>query len=475
MAKANKKYGGKYDYSSVEFTGRKNQITVVCPVHGAFKLTPEGHLTHGQECKKCKKASVSESFFAKANKVHNSFYDYSASIYVDSHTKIKIICPEHGEFWQAPNNHLAGKGCGVCRYLKVRDKLKSSYFEFKEKANRVHGGKYHYPKFEYVNANSKIPIVCHEHGEFWQTPGHHLSGQGCYKCSCSGTSLLEGEIKEYLESITEVEANNRIILDGKEIDILIPETKVGIEVNGTYWHSEAQGKERNYHLNKKQLANKKGVRLIFVWEHLYAEKKELVFRMLGRLAGVGTEKIMGRKCKIEELGRNEARDFLNRHHLMPPILGQLCLGLRYEGRLVAVATYGKRAVGKLEEDSIELLRFCIPPEVSVHGALNKLTKKALRLTGEGKCLSYVDLDWFDGASFEASGWSLEGATPPGYWWIKGKNCIPRWKAQKHKLGNLLGENFNPIETEVENMRRCGWARVWNCGNLKYSYILKSRS
>ena len=45
-----------------------------------------------------------------------------------------------------------------------------------------HNNKYDYSKVEYVNSSTKVCIICPEHGEFWQTPHKHLSGQGCPKC-----------------------------------------------------------------------------------------------------------------------------------------------------------------------------------------------------------------------------------------------------------------------------------------------------
>lgn len=53
---------------------------------------------------------------------------------------------------------------------------------FLDKAYAVHGDKYDYSKVEYINASTKICIICPEHGEFWQTPMAHLRGHGCPKC-----------------------------------------------------------------------------------------------------------------------------------------------------------------------------------------------------------------------------------------------------------------------------------------------------
>ena len=121
-----------------------------------------------------------EEFIERAKKVHGDKYDYSKVNYVDSHTDIIIICPEHGEFKQKPSNHLNGNGCPEC----IRNKWTTEKFILK--AREVHGWKYDYSKTEFKTVRDKVCIICHdldrygnEIGEFWQLPLEHLSGRGC--------------------------------------------------------------------------------------------------------------------------------------------------------------------------------------------------------------------------------------------------------------------------------------------------------
>lgn len=64
--------------------------------------------------------------------------------------------------------------------------------EFIEKARAKHGCKYDYSKVEYINNHTKVCIICPEHGEFWQTPNKHLSGQGCPKCALMPKNFIFG-------------------------------------------------------------------------------------------------------------------------------------------------------------------------------------------------------------------------------------------------------------------------------------------
>ena len=132
-----------------------------------------------------------EKFIEKSERVHGGKYDYSKVDYVDSLTKVCIICKEHGEFWQTPQAHARGNGCPKCANKKRGDTFRSDGETFIEKANVIHNGKYLYDKDRYVNAMTKVPILCLEHGTFWMTPMAHLNGQGCPKCSGRGLNTDE--------------------------------------------------------------------------------------------------------------------------------------------------------------------------------------------------------------------------------------------------------------------------------------------
>lgn len=55
-----------------------------------------------------------DDFICRAISVHGNKYDYSDTEYVGYKKKLKIICPEHGEFYQQACSHLMGCGCNSC-------------------------------------------------------------------------------------------------------------------------------------------------------------------------------------------------------------------------------------------------------------------------------------------------------------------------------------------------------------------------
>lgn len=128
-----------------------------------------------------------ENFIQRVNEIHGNKYDYSKVEYINTSTKVCIICPEHGEFWQTPNKHLQGRGCPKCGQLNGNKKKTFTQVEFENKANIIHNFKYTYNN-DYINDSTKIKITCPIHGDFFQTPNHHLRGQGCPKCAIEKNS-----------------------------------------------------------------------------------------------------------------------------------------------------------------------------------------------------------------------------------------------------------------------------------------------
>ena len=125
---------------------------------------------------------TNEEFINKANQVHNFKYNYSLVSYKSAFINIKIICSEHGEFEQAPTNHLRKSGCPSCGEIIRSKKRTLSNDYFLQRALQIHGNKYNYSKSKYTKRRNKVIITCPIHGDFLQTPDAHLSGSGCQKC-----------------------------------------------------------------------------------------------------------------------------------------------------------------------------------------------------------------------------------------------------------------------------------------------------
>lgn len=130
------------------------------------------------------KRLTTKEFVSRAKVIHGGKYNYSKSIYISAKTKMIIICPKHGEFEQISYDHLSGHGCRKCA-----GNFPSNNEAFINKSNNIHGHIYDYSKVKYINAYTKIIIVCPKHGEFKQTPNNHLGGKGCPKCNNNNIPL----------------------------------------------------------------------------------------------------------------------------------------------------------------------------------------------------------------------------------------------------------------------------------------------
>jgi very-short-patch-repair endonuclease len=217
----------------------------------------------------------------KANQIHNFKYDYSKVEYINNKTKVLIVCNLHGEFEQAPENHLKGNGCPKCYYSIIGNSSKMSKPEFLGKAKTIHENKFDYSLVEYKQSKIKVCIICHKHGSFWQTPNDHLKGQGCPKCNIS-----KGEIRikkwlenNYIDYIQQKTFDNLFFKDQRlplRFDFYLPNHKVCIEFNGMqhyrsvkYWGgNEALVSLQQRDSTKKQYCKDNNIKLLEIpyWE-----------------------------------------------------------------------------------------------------------------------------------------------------------------------------------------------------------------
>lgn len=230
--KSNSIHNNKYDYSNVEYINNKTKVKIICPIHGEFLQLPEDHL-RGRGCKKCADLSLAKdknTFIEEARKIHNDLYDYSKVNYINSYTPISIICKKHGEFLQSPSSHLSGSICPKCA-----SNYKPTTEEFIKKANLIHDYKYSYDNVVYNGVYNKVYITCPKHGNFIQTPNSHLSGCGCPKCNTKGQTDLFYKLKTCFktEEILFEVGNSIVPWIGKQrLDIYFPKYNIAIEYDG---------------------------------------------------------------------------------------------------------------------------------------------------------------------------------------------------------------------------------------------------
>lgn len=279
------------------------------------------------------------------------------------------------------------------------------------------------------------------------------------------SSIAERDIVDFIERMgVSVECHDRKVLDGKEIDIYIPSHSLAIEYNGVYWHSEKNGKGKNYHLDKTISCNKKGVRLIHITDCEWNTRQDIV---KSRLAGIlGRNKTYyARKCELVAVSNSVAATFFEKNHIQGRCNHSVAYGLEYNGELVACMSFARSRFSVKYE--WELVRFANTLNTTVVGGAGKLFSHFVKSYLPSSVVSYCDLRWNTGGMYSSIGFTHVSDSQPNYWYTKNYTVLEsRMKYQKHKLVKLL-ENFAPEKTEWENMSDHGYDRMWDCGNSVY--------
>jgi hypothetical protein len=205
-------------------------------------------------------------------------------------------------------------------------------------------------------------------------------------------SGLEINLQKFIKSVYEGTILNNYRIEGKELDIYLPELKLTFEFNGVYWHSNLY-KENNFHLNKTKFFQILDISLIHIWEDDWAHKRDIIKSIISNKIGLTTNRIGARKCQIREVDNNLVRDFLNENHIQGFVGSKVKLGLFYEDELVSLMTFGnlRRSLGqKNKGDHWELLRFCNKLNTQVIGGASKLFRYFLNNFVVGQIISFCD-------------------------------------------------------------------------------------
>ena len=207
-----------YDYSLTNYNKSNIKVKIICKEHGIFEQTPDSHIRQKSGCNICGRESTKQKrtkppdlFIEQATKIHNDKYDYSKVNYVNSHTKITIICKIHGEFEQQPDSHLSTKGCSKCSHYNNGLNMRKTNEEFIKEAIQIHLNKYDYSKTNYIMDRTKVTIICKIHGEFEQTPDSHIHQKaGCPLCVNKTEGKLYEILKQWYPSIQHNSTKNGV-------------------------------------------------------------------------------------------------------------------------------------------------------------------------------------------------------------------------------------------------------------------------
>jgi hypothetical protein len=278
----------------------------------------------------------------------------------------------------------------------------------------------------------------------------------------------ENELISFLnQNNIKIETKNRKILNGKELDIFLPEFNIAIEFNGLYWHSELF-KEKDYHFNKKENCEKLGINLIFIWEDDWLYKKDIILSRLKSILNLN-KKIYARKCIIKKIENSEYINFLKNNHIQGKIYAKYKIGLFLNDELKAVMSFGKlrKSLGfNKKDDSWELYRYCSSLNTNIVGGFSKMLSYFENEIKPNLLISYANRDWtsiFNNV-YDKNNFSFISKTPINYFYFKNDKKSHRFKFNKF---NLIKQGFDKNKTEKEIMKENGFFKIYGCGNLKF--------
>jgi hypothetical protein len=277
------------------------------------------------------------------------------------------------------------------------------------------------------------------------------------------------ELAEYIKSLGfDCKLDDRQILNGREIDILIPSMNFGIEYNGIYSHlhrpeetNPALIKGPQYHISKKTDAAKQGIDLIHIFEDDWMSKKDIIKSMISSKLKKN-QTIYARNCEFMEVPNWMKKEFLVRCHLQGKDFSTIWYGLQHDGELIALMTFGRSRYNKNYD--FELMRFCCKPYVNVVGGFSRLLKK-FRSEHSGSIISYADRNHSTGEVYEKNGFELKKINYPSYSYVDLNTMTRMHRAGLMKKKLLDGKLDDRPEWEIA--REFGYGRLWECGTMTF--------
>jgi hypothetical protein len=143
IEKAKKIHGDIYSYEKSKYTLNRENVEIICFKHGSFYQKPNYHLL-GEGCPRCTGLVklTKKEFIEKSKLIHGNKYDYSKVSYINTRTKVEIVCLKHGIFRQKPNSHLNGNGCERCTYKISKPEVEFlSYLKIQNQNYRLNNWK----------------------------------------------------------------------------------------------------------------------------------------------------------------------------------------------------------------------------------------------------------------------------------------------------------------------------------------------
>lgn len=409
-------------------------------------------------CQECepnrRKLYTNETFKEELNKLNLEPLEN----YVSMKNNIDVLNTVCNHSYSINPGHLLYDKIGVtCKVCNSLGSIKSRFLTKLTESNIILVDNYNT-----VTTNTTIKNTCGH--EYTVMPGNLVSnstGLVCRTCFPEvKVSRAETEIYEYVKSIYSgwIIQSDRLFLEGKELDIVLPDIGLAIEYNGNRWHSEDM-RPTNYHLNKTLAVEALEYQLIHITENEWTLKQNIVKSRLASIIGK-TDKLYARKLICKQI--NFPAEFLNINHIQGSgSITKYNYGLFEKETLVAIMTFSAPRFSNAA--NYELVRYCSLLNTTIVGGASKLMA-AFTKEHTGSILSYSDKRWSQGKMYSKLEFKLSHSSKPNYRYYKYKQSLSRYQCQKHLLPKLVPDFYSEELSESQIMVAAGYYKVFDCGN-----------
>lgn len=314
--------------------------------------------------------------------------------------------------------------------------------------------------------------IANELGVHYVTVYNRATEYNCLNLLDLRVSYLEREMEEFLDAHNiKYVKNDRVVLNGLEVDFLLPEHNVAIEMNGVYWHSD-KFRDKNYHSMKYNLARESGINLIQISESDWNNKADVVKRLIKHRVRKSITVFGARNATIKKISANDAKLILDKYHLQGFVSGISYYGSYCNETLCGVMVFGWTR-GSIKSRRLELKRWITDGKMSYPGLFSKVFKYAQNDMGFTNVVSFSANDWFTGTVYEKSGFTRGRDIPPSYRYYYHRRLVHCSAFTKNNIRKKFENNKQVLSwldngmTEFEIMDNLGIPRVWDSGKIEW--------
>jgi hypothetical protein len=381
--------------------------------------------------------------------------------YSRSKKKYGFICPNTNREYYKGVVHLdQGSPYGKSGYVLTEEDFK----------NRLNAIGYTLEPGTYIGTKKPVVVYCSKGHKRELLKASYTFSFNCPVCGNNGTSAPEQEIlvwvQQYYPSATKFKFPERKTKP-KEIDVYIPELKLGIEFCGLHFHAENDLGENkaneNKHYRKMLEANKLGIRLITIFENEWKERKDQIKGFLLSAIGKNEHRIFARDCEIGKLDKSLADTFLNTHHIQGKDNSFISFGLFYGGELVGVITGGNHPHRSAKTDTLYLNRLAFKAGTVIVGGSSRLLSCLVeygKANGFKAIHSWSDNRWSEGNVYTKLGFTFDSQRAKG----RGLADGSIWPDFQYAIGGKLYSRSTVKSMGLDGM---DLNKVYDCGKKRW--------